>query len=248
MKNTTLNRRLLSLSLAAAVLAPVAGLATFTPATAAPVAITAETPVGGTQSLHPLDAAILQAGYERSGNIYQTNTVPFAKLTNGQTFVGDNTDESVYTRTWIPWTGELVIVAPSSHTVTTSTPAAGAVYVKGAILTKFLSVGAEDIFGRPTGNEVTGRAGNHAGAVAMASQTFQTGTGATSQFIWSAEFGAHPVKGAIRGLYNSGGGANTYGVPTTDERTVTVNGKVYQEQSFQGAKIRWSSSTGAFFV
>lgn len=204
-----------------------------------------EEPVQAVTSPSALDVAITDAGYTRSGGAYTTNTVPFARLTNGQTFVGDDADH-LYTRTWIPWSGEVVLVNAYSHTVTGSAPAPGVLHVRGGILGKYLGTGGEDRHGRATTNEYAGSAGTHAAATPTATQRFQTPGGRNTEIVWTSPYGAHPVTGGILSAWKAHGGANTQGAPTSDEHTVWVNGVQYQQQHFERGTFRWSAKTGAF--
>lgn len=68
-------------------------------------------------------------------------------------------------------------------------------------------------------------------------QTFEHGA-----VYWSPSTGAHAVKGAIQGAYDSRGGAEgALGLPTSDENSL----KGGASQSFQGGQIHWSPATGA---
>jgi L,D-peptidoglycan transpeptidase YkuD (ErfK/YbiS/YcfS/YnhG family) len=101
----------------------------------------------------------------------------------------------------------------------------------GPITSKYTVVGGQVALGRPVGDEVTGltRGGKH--------QNFERGT-----IRWSADGGAHVVRGAIRGAYDQAGREQgSLGYPISDE--LGGNGGVFQ--TFEGGAIYYSRATGA---
>ena len=64
---------------------------------------------------------------------------------------------------------------------------------------------------------------------------------ANGRIYWTASTGAHTVVGAVLTKYLAAGGPATLGFPTTDGMAVTGGRATY----FSGARIYWSSATGA---
>ncbi len=88
--------------------------------------------------------------------------------------------------------------------------------------------GSSSVLGSPTSTEYDvagGRARNYS----------------SGRMYWSAETGAHWVRAPLLTKYLAGGGPTTLGFPTTDGIAVTGGRASY----FTGARIYWSSATGA---
>ncbi len=110
--------------------------------------------------------------------------------------------------------------------------ATGSKVVYGGILSKFLGLGGPASLGLPSTDEHSvpgGRASN-----------FQKG-----RIYWSSSTGAKVVYGGILSKYLSVGGPGSFaGLPTTDEHGAEGG----RASFFQGARIYWSSATGARVV
>jgi uncharacterized protein with LGFP repeats len=108
--------------------------------------------------------------------------------------------------------------------------ATGAHEVHGAILSKWISLGAERSFlGFPTSDEKA--------AVGGRFNTFQGGV-----IYWSPGTGAHEVHGAIYGTWAGMGWERSFlGFPTSDE--YAYNGG--RRSDFQGGYIVWTPTGGA---
>ena len=113
-------------------------------------------------------------------------------------------------------------------------PATGATYSRGAILSAYKRTGAEGgRLGYPTTGEVCGLA--KGGCL----QLFWNGG-----IYWSPSTGAHPVDGLIRGEWSHHWSQDgRLGYPTTDDRCGLRGGGCFQE--FQGGAIYSSPATGA---
>lgn len=108
------------------------------------------------------------------------------------------------------------------------TPTYGARLVLGAVGARFLADGAVAVDGVPTSEE------------------YPLGTAAVQQFTaaqlsWSPTTGTRRVGGAIRQAYLTSGGANSLGLPVTEEQPSGL-GAV---QVFAHGRIIWSPTTGA---
>ncbi len=116
------------------------------------------------------------------------------------------------------------------------TPATGAHEVHGLIRSKWASLGWECSFlGFPLTDETTTPDGvgrfNH----------FQGGS-----VYWTPATGAHEVHGSIRSLWASlGWERSRLGYPTTDELVWGTTGRV---SYFQGGRIYWTPTVGAFVI
>jgi uncharacterized protein with LGFP repeats len=121
------------------------------------------------------------------------------------------------------------------HGVIFWSPSTGAHEVHGAILSKYISLGATSSFlGYPTTDE-------SAAAGSGRFNAFQNG-----RIYWSPSTGAHEVHGAILGEYLSlGGSASFLGFPTSDESPAPSSGRF---NTFQGGNIYWTPTTGAHEV
>lgn len=116
------------------------------------------------------------------------------------------------------------------------TPAhADAYYTTGAISDRWRALGSENGFlGYPWKDEVGGL--KNGGVY----QAFQGGT-----IHWSPTTGAHPTRGAIQRAWESQGFENGWlGYPTSGEYKDSAGNTV---QNFQGGKIYWNSTRGAWF-
>jgi uncharacterized protein with LGFP repeats len=113
-------------------------------------------------------------------------------------------------------------------------PATGARDVRGAIRTKWASMGWE---GGPAGFPVTGDSRAAGGWFTH----FQGGS-----IYYSAATGAHWTTGAIRDRWAALGWERGMGFPTIDD-TATPGGKGYYNH-FQGGSVYWSPATGAHAV
>lgn len=111
-----------------------------------------------------------------------------------------------------------------------------AVYVFGAILTKYRSLGTvTSSIGFPTTDELAAAGGGRY-------NNFQN---ASAAIYWSSATGAHVVQGAIRAKWNSyGGSGGSLGFPLSDEVAVTIG----RASQFQRGNIYWSSGVGAHVV
>jgi peptidoglycan/xylan/chitin deacetylase (PgdA/CDA1 family) len=109
-----------------------------------------------------------------------------------------------------------------------------ALHVKGAILTKYRSMGTVTSFlGFPVNDETAGAGGG-------SYSHFQGGS-----IYWTSATGAHEVHGAIRAKWTAlGAEAGFLGYPRSDEIGVT-GGRASQ---FQGGNVYWSSTAGAHSV
>lgn len=220
-----------------------AGLLAVSAATVAvPGAHALEQPVGGITPVASIYYEGMKHGEEVRGEVYYApNGVPFAKTASGKVVVGDATDHA-HTQTWILWTDRVEYLAPYSSTVSLLSHR-GPNAVGGAIADKFLRTGGEAKYGRSTTPETTRMNGKHAGATPVQVQTFNKG-----EFHWTKATGARAIGGSIYSKWVQLGGMNALGKATTDEVTVWVNGKQFQQQSFDRGVIRWSKDTGAFRV
>jgi stage II sporulation protein D len=106
--------------------------------------------------------------------------------------------------------------------------------LRGGILEAYLDAGGPNVFGAPTSDEAYGSA-------TSAYNLFANNV----IFIWSADTGAHYVRGSIRARWSQLGSEwGRLGFPTSSE--VYIAGGVYA--SFTGGRIYWSESTGAWEV
>ena len=130
-------------------------------------------------------------------------------------------------------------VAGDCTPVTTPNPDGSTSYdgvpVKGAILQRYLTLGADRGFLRaPTGPEFGPLRGHGFG------QHFRGGS-----LYWTPATGAHPVGGQIRDEYARMGWENSWlGYPVSAENP--IRGGVFQR--FQGGLVYWSPATGAHAV
>jgi uncharacterized protein with LGFP repeats len=181
----------------------------------------------------------MKHGEEIAGPVYfAPNGVPFAKTASGLVIIGDGED-SAHTQTWVPWTDRVEYLGPDSSTVSLLSHR-GPNSVGGAIAGKYLTLGGEARYGRSTSPELTKPNGAHAGATPVQVQTF-----GKAEAHWTKDRGAHMVGGAIHKKWTDLGGLRGLGASVTDERQVTVNGKVFTRQDFQRGTIDWSKDTGA---
>ena len=112
----------------------------------------------------------------------------------------------------------------------------GAHEIRGAIRDRWNRLGAEKGLGYPT----TGERSTSGGKGAY--QEYQRGA-----VYWSPGTGAHEVRGAIRGRWNSTGReTGSLGYPTGDERVLSGGTGVLQ--AFQRGWIYWSEDSGARIV
>ncbi|WP_347057899.1 zinc-dependent metalloprotease family protein [Blastococcus sp. HT6-30] len=111
----------------------------------------------------------------------------------------------------------------------------GAHVVRGAILDRWRSLGAEDgVLGYPVGGDA--RAANGGFETRFAGGTI----------YWSAATGARVVRGAILARYVDSGGPGALGYPVADDGgTADGTGALVR---LQGGAIYWSRSTGAHVV
>lgn len=107
----------------------------------------------------------------------------------------------------------------------------GAHEIHGAILGKFVAVGATPALGLPTADEAPAAGGRVS--------VFQKG-----RIYYGPSTGTHVVRGAIGDKYIAEGGSGVFGLPVAGE--VAVPGG--KGQSFQKTKIYWSGTTGAHYV
>lgn len=117
------------------------------------------------------------------------------------------------------------------------TPAyADAYYTKGAISSRWRSLGSENGFlGYPKSDEAGGLVN---GGVY---QVFQGGS-----IHWTSATGAQATRGAIQNAWGSQGYENGWlGYPTSGE-SKDANGNTFQ--NFQGGQIFWNSTRGTWFV
>ena len=115
-----------------------------------------------------------------------------------------------------------------------SSPATGAHVIRGAILERWRSLGAQTgRLGYPVGDEVAVPGG------------FRTDFAGGSLY-WSSATGARMVRGAILRRYVAAGGPGVLGFPVADEgRTADGTGALVR---LQGGAVYWSPSTGAHVV
>lgn len=107
--------------------------------------------------------------------------------------------------------------------------------MRGSILQAYLDAGGPNVFGAPTSDE--GDIGGGLGAYNLFANDVI--------FIWSANTGAHYVRGGIRVRWAQLGSEwGRLGFPTSDETYIA--GGVYA--SFSGGRIYWSAATGAWEV
>lgn len=175
-----------------------------------------------------IHAEAMKLGATIPGKVHSTNGVPFAQLDDGRVLFGNGADP-VHTRTWNPFTDQVVYVPANSSTAVRVIHAPDAAVIRGSIGRKFLAMGGEDKLGRTTGPEV----GNSTGG---ASQEFRTPAGKRTVIYWSSATGSHPVTGGILSAWQGGGGARTMGYPVGAER-VLADGRV--TQTFQRVVITW---------
>ena len=118
------------------------------------------------------------------------------------------------------------------------TPLGGAHAVHGGIKADWVALGYEhSVVGYPTSDEY-----DVPGVPGARMQYFAGG-----DIFWSGPTGAHEVHGLILFEYaNTLGGAQTYGLPTTDE--TTAPDRVGRFNHFQGGSIYWTPVTGAHEV
>ncbi|MDO8735693.1 MAG: hypothetical protein Q7K29_01225 [Thermoleophilia bacterium] len=114
-------------------------------------------------------------------------------------------------------------------------PTGGCWWVHGGILVKYNELGGPTgLFGMPVSDEYDiagGRGQNFAGC----------------SIYWSANTGAHGVRGAIQGKLLSDGGVAVDGFPTTDEYDVAGYAGA-RAQDFERAQIYWTPTMGAHTV
>jgi len=115
-------------------------------------------------------------------------------------------------------------------------PPAAPCWVTGAILDRYLSLGAEGgLLGYPTTDELptSGGSGRY--------NNFQNGS-----IFWSYGTGAHEIHGAIGSKWASLGWEKSWlGFPTSDELPFTQDGRV---SVFEHGAIYWWSDTGAIEI
>lgn len=111
----------------------------------------------------------------------------------------------------------------------------GAHAILAGINSAYARVGGPRAIGMPVDEEQS------AGVVGGRWSPFQRG-----DIYWSRDTGAHPVYGAIRGIYRGLGGPAALGLPTTDEHAGPVAGS--RMTNFQRSEVYWSRSTGAHSV
>lgn len=114
-------------------------------------------------------------------------------------------------------------------------PATGAFWVHGDILTKFWATNSETAWGFPTMDELSAHAAPD--GTTGRYQYFQNGL-----FLWSQPTGTHIVHGEILKAFENGGREAALGYPTSDETDDGNGGRV---QQFQNARIDWTASGGA---
>jgi peptidoglycan-N-acetylglucosamine deacetylase len=116
-------------------------------------------------------------------------------------------------------------------------PATGAQYSKGGILSKYRTLNAQAGFlGYPTTDEICGL------TPSGCRQDYQGGS-----IYWSSSTNSRYVKGAILGKYRTlNAQAGFLGYPTTDEICGLAGGGC--RHSFQGGAIFWHPQTGARFM
>ena len=108
----------------------------------------------------------------------------------------------------------------------------GAHEVHGGILAKYLRGGGPRTYGFPTADERAVTGGR--------SSVF---TGA--RFYWGPDSGTHWSRGPLLAKYLAAGGPDRYGLPTTDDTSVTGG---YSIAFTGGRSIFWSRATGAHLV
>ncbi|MGY1706296.1 hypothetical protein ACI79C_17160 [Geodermatophilus sp. SYSU D00697] len=112
--------------------------------------------------------------------------------------------------------------------------ATGAHDVRGAIRDRWRAWGAQaGALGYPVGNDTRVAHGYKS--------DFQGGS-----IYWSADTGAHVVRGAIRDVFLDGGGPVWLGFPTIDDGPTKAQDGAYAD--FAGGSIYWSPDTGAHVV
>ena len=223
--------RKITRSLAAAALAG----AILTPAAVAPAH--AEEPVQMITQPSPLFSVADQNGWDFASGLYdyKGNWTSYAKLTTGQTIVGNGTTPtytggSQYNRTWIPWSGREVVVAEGAYALSpTVAPSEATVNMAGAILDFYLRGGGEDTYGRPQADRTHTWAGPSVYAAEYWHQLTYKGT-RTTDIVHSNAYGTHAVTGTIYKTVQGAGGYRHIGLPRTSEYTVAgYPGVVYQD-------------------
>jgi hypothetical protein len=109
----------------------------------------------------------------------------------------------------------------------------GAHETHGAIQAKYHSIGSENFFGLPLIDESAARAPGRF-------QQFARG-----YIFWHPSYGAHPVLGAMRTLYDEINRENGFGFPTSDEDDAANGGRF---QVFEQGLMLWRPENGAHTV
>lgn len=233
-------------SLAAAVLAGTM----IAPVVAAPAH--AEEPVQMITPVSPLFQVADQNGWEFASGMYdyRGNWTQYAKLTTGNTIVGNGTTPTytggmAYNKTWIPWSGREVVVADGAYALSpTAEPSAATPNVAGAILGYYLRNGGEDRYGRPTADRIHTYAGPSVYAAEYWAQKFYTGP-RTTDIVHSNAYGTHEVTGTILRTVQNAGGYRHVGLPKTSEYTLAAYpGIVWQD--FSGLRAKHQNGVTTF--